>query len=137
MNELSPTPEPLRVLFAMKNRFNTIAILAASASHILTASLVTYIGRTLAAHFNDVGGELSVVSQVTVNYSSAALPMLVGVIFGAITLVGLLLVNRSEKLRWLLPFLLTVSFLFVILQLAVASLAIAVPFANMIPSMSE
>lgn len=121
----------------MRNSLNILSILAASFVHPIAGVFVSGMGQAHAQFFMELNVKLSVVSQAAVPYAASGAPVAVGLVLGLATLVGLSLVFRSEKHRWLLPFLLSVSFVLVILHITFVWIGVNVPLLNMVPTMGE
>lgn len=121
----------------MRNSLNILSILAASFAHPIAGVFVTGMGQAHAQFFMELNVKLSVVSQAAVLYAQAGAPVAVGIVLGFATLVGLGLVLRSEKHRWLLPFLLSISFVLAILHITFVWFGVNVPLLNMVPTMGE
>lgn len=121
----------------MGNSLKILSILAASYAHPIAGVFVSGMGQAHAKFFVELNVKLSVVSQAAVPYAEPGAPVAVGLVLGLATLVGLGLIFRSEKHRWLLPFLLSVSFILVILHIAFVWLGVNVPLLHMVLTMRE
>jgi hypothetical protein len=121
----------------MKKILDIVAISIASIAHLTTGVFLASIGRAFTRMFSEVDMELPLISKVSVGYTAMVSPILVGIALCLATLVGLVLVSRSEKIRWLLPFLLTISFVVVILHLMFVSFGVMLPLMHMVSMMNQ
>ena len=87
--------------------------------------------------FSEMDMELPMISKASMAYTTTAAPIVVGLLLGLVTLAGLVLINRSERLRGLLPFLLSVSFIVVILQIVFVSFGVSLPLVKMAEAMAQ
>jgi type II secretory pathway component PulF len=121
----------------MKALFNTIAILSVGVAHILIGILVSFIGRVHASLFEPMEMSLPLISQAAINYTASTWPLYLGVAVGVGSVVSLYAISRSETARWMLPFLLSVSFVAALLHLSFVAYAVALPSEKILSSMSE
>ena len=121
----------------MKPILDYISIFAASIANIISGFSLIAIGRAHARMFFETDSELPLISNASIAYTSTFAPILVGLIVGVATLAGLVFVRRSDRFRSLLPFLLTISFIFVILHIMFVAFGAALPLFRITYSMSE
>jgi len=121
----------------MRKSLNILSILAASFTHLIAGIFVSGMGQAHAQFFMELNVKLSVVSQAAVLYAESGAPVAVGLVLGLVTLVGLCLVLRSEKHRWLLPFLLSISFVLVIIHINFVWFGVNTPLLKMVQALGE
>jgi hypothetical protein len=122
----------------MKTALNIATVLVASLANIFSGFILVAVGRSHARLFSEqLNSELPVITQLSVAYTASIAPIVLGILLGLVTLVGLTLILRSEKMRWSFPHLLSLSFLAVILNLMFVAFAVSVPLFRITYSMSE
>lgn len=121
----------------MKTLPNLLAIIAASATHVLSGFFLTSFGRVNTRIFSETDMELPHISKALAAYTSTVAPIIVGLLLGFVTLTVLVLINRSEHLRYLLSFLISVSFVVVLLQIAFVSFGLSLPLVRMVEMMAQ
>ena len=114
-----------------------IAILAATVVHIISGSALISIGRSHASLFKEADCELPLISELSTNYTATTAPIIVGLLLGMMTLLGLGLVFRFQTFHWLLPLLLSLSFVTAILHIMFVVFGITVPLLPVTPTMSQ
>ena len=119
----------------MKTTFDALAILAAGTVHILSGFVLVYIGRMHAIHFESIDAELPLITQVCFSYTLTLFPILMGLLLGLATLLGLGLSLRVEKVRDLLPFLLSISFVVGVLHIVFVLFAVSIPLVRVMSHM--
>ena len=121
----------------MKATLDVVAILAASIVNLVAGTTQLTIGRVHARMFSEMDMELPLISRATVAYTSTAAPVIVGLILGMAILAGLSFVFRSERLRWLLPFLLSLSFIVAFLHIMFVSFGVTLPLVRITHTMGQ
>ena len=121
----------------MRATLDLLAILAASVAHFISGITLVNIGRVHTRLFSGMDMELPLISKAATAYTATAAPIVTGLALGLGTLVGLGLVFRSEKSRWLLPFLLTLSFIAVLLHIMFVSFGVTLPLVGGIHTMEQ
>ena len=121
----------------MKATLDVFAILAAAIVNLVAGVTLINIGRVHTRLFSEMDMELPLISKASTAYTATVAPIAVGVIFGIVTLAALGFVFRSERLRWLLPFLLSVSFIVAILHIMFVSFGVTLPLTRITHTMGE
>ena len=121
----------------MKATLDVLAILAAAIVNFVAGVTLIHIGRVHTRLFSGMDMELPMISKAAAAYTATVAPMIVGSILGVATLAGLGFVFRSEKLRWLLPFLLSVSFLVAILHIMFVAFGVTLPLVRVAYTMGQ
>ena len=121
----------------MKPILTAIAILAVTVVHIISGSALISIGRSHASLFKEADCKLPLISELSTNYTATTAPIIVGLLLGMMTVLGLGLVFRPQTFHWLLPFLLSLSFVTVILHIMFVVFGITVPLLPVTPTMSQ
>jgi hypothetical protein len=121
----------------MKPFLDYISIFAASIANIIAGFGIIYIGRAHTRLFSELAVELPVLSKAAVTYTSTNAPVIVGIAVGFVTLAGLILVRRNESQRWMLPILLSLSFVFTIIHLLFVAFAGALPLLRITYIMTQ
>ena len=121
----------------MKATLDVFAILAAAIVNLIAGVTLINIGRVHTRLFSEMDMELPLISKVSTAYTATAAPITVGVIFSIVTLAVLGFVFRSERLRWLLPFLLSVSFIVAILHIMFVSFGVTLPLTRITHTMGQ
>ena len=120
----------------MKKLLDLLAITVASIAHLITGVFLVNIGRIFTRMYSDTDMQLPLLSKASVTYTATAAPIMVGLGLCLATLVGLGMAFRSERTRWLLPFLLTISFVAVILHLTSILFGVTSPLVKMVDMMN-
>ena len=81
--------------------------------------------------------DLPVMTSAAAGYTTTDAPIFVGFTVGFVTLAGLVFVRRTERLQWMLPILLSLSFVFVILHVMFVALAGALPLLRITYTMTQ
>jgi hypothetical protein len=121
----------------MRPLLDYISIFAASSVNIVSGFSLTYIGRAHTRLFSEMAIDLPVLSSAAVGYTATNAPVFVGFAVGLVTLVGLILIRRIERLRWMLPILLSLSFVFVVLHIIFVALASSLPLLRITYTMTQ
>jgi hypothetical protein len=124
----------------MKAILDFISIAAVCFAHLAAGPAVTGIGRMHARLFASAGideMDLPMLTRWMIRYTATGTPVILGIILGLVSLLGLVHINRSEKHRWLMPFFLTVSFVAVILHLIAVCQGVALPLSRVTYSMGN
>lgn len=112
-----------------------LAIFTVSVVHIISGITLITIGRVHSRLFSEMDMELPLISKASAAYTATVAPIVVGLILGLTTLVGLGLVLRSERLRWLLPSLLSLSFVVAFLHIMFVSFGVTLPLVRITHTM--
>lgn len=121
----------------MKATLDVLAILAAAIVNLVAGVTLINIGRVHTRLFSEMDMALPIISRASAAYTATVAPIIVGVILGIATLAGLGLVFRSERLRWLLPFLLSVSFIVAILHIMFVLFGVTLPLVRITYTMGQ
>lgn len=121
----------------MRTLFDILAIIAASVVHLISGPALINIGRVHTHLFSGMEMDLPLISRATVSYTATFFPIIVGLVLGVTTLLGFGVVYRNERIRWLLPFLLTVSFVVAILHIMFVSFGVTLPLVRITYSMGQ
>jgi len=114
----------------MKATLDVLAIIAASIVNLVAGVTITNIGRVHTRLFSEMDMELPLISKTSAAYTATVAPIIVGLILGIATLAGLGFIFRSERLRWMLPFLLSISFIVAILHIMFVSFGVTLPLVR-------
>ncbi|YCM46468.1 hypothetical protein V2O64_10605 [Verrucomicrobiaceae bacterium 227] len=114
-----------------------LAVIAASIAHLVSGITTINIGRVHTRLFSETDMELPMITRAVVSYTATSAPVIVGVALGLATLLGLGLVLRSEKTRWIFPFLLALSFVTVIFHLIFVSFGMSLPLTRIADTMGQ
>ena len=121
----------------MKKIFTALAILSATVVHVISGSALASIGRIHAFQFAGTDSELPLISELAFNYTATGAPLIIGLFLAAATLVGLGLIFRSSRFQWLLPFLLSISFVTAIVHIMLVVFGVTIPLLRTMAIMSE
>jgi uncharacterized membrane protein len=121
----------------MKATLDVLAILAASIVNLVAGVTITNIGRVHTRLFSEMDMELPLISKASAAYTATVAPIIVGLILGIATLAGLGFIFRSERLRWMLPFLLSISFIVAILHIMFVSFGVTLPLVRITYTMGQ
>lgn len=121
----------------MRTILDLVAVFTASAAHFVSGFTLVGIGRLYIRVFSESEMELPMISKASAGYTATVVPIMIGVVLGLATLAGLGMVLRSEKTRWLLPFLLTLSFVILILHILFVWIGATLPLLRISSTMSE
>lgn len=121
----------------MRATFDLLSILAASVAHFVSGVALAYIGRFHIRVYSGMEMELPLISEAAVSYTATSAPIITGLVVGLGGLAGMLLVFRSGKYRWLLPLLLTLSFVAAILHIMFVTFGVTLPLVPMIHTMNQ
>lgn len=111
----------------MKTALNFLAILMAAVANILTGHLIAHIGKVQTAHWMKQDCELPRLTTLCLSYATSPVAVAFGWFFGVMTMVGLSALLRSENGRSSFLWLLSLSFVVVIVQLMAFAFGMALP----------
>ncbi len=126
-----------KIQMQIRKLLDLIAVLAASIAHFVSGITIVNIGRVHFRLFSEMDMELPLISKLSASYTATAAPIIAGVALALVTLVGLGLVLRSEKRRWMLPFLLALSFVAVIMHIVFVSFGVTLPLMRITYTMGQ
>jgi hypothetical protein len=126
-----------KIQMQIRKLLDLIAVLAASIAHFVSGITIVNIGRVHSRLFSEMDMELPLISKLSASYTASAAPIITGVALSLVTLVGLGLVLRPEKRRWMLPFLLALSFVAVIMHIAFMSFGVTLPLMRITYTMGQ
>ena len=121
----------------MKCVLNLLAVIAASIVHLISGPTLINIGRVHTRLFTEMEMELPLISKASAAYTGTIVPMIVGLILGVATLLGLGFVYRSERIRWLLPVMISISFVVAILHIMFVSFGATLPLVRITSTMGH
>jgi hypothetical protein len=121
----------------MRPFLDYMSIITASGANIISGFTLVYIGRVHARLFAEMAIDLPVLTSSAVGYTRSNAPIFVGFTVGIVTLAGLIYVRRSERLRWMLPTLLSLSFAFLILHCMFVALSVSIPLMRITYTMTQ
>lgn len=121
----------------IRKLLDLITILTASIAHFVSGITIVNIGRVHSRLFSEMDMELPLISKLSASYTATAAPIIAGAALALATLVGLGLVLRSERLRWMFPFLLALSFVVVILHIVFVSFGVTLPLMRITYSIGQ
>lgn len=125
---------------SMKIVFNIIPTAAAVIVNFMAGGYAVQIGGTHARLYANMvikEEDLPALTRMVLSYTSSAAPVFVGVLLGLGSLIGLSCARRSEKYKWLTPFLLTISFVAAILHLISVIQGVTLPLFRITYSMGN